>query len=110
MKTLSILLLAIVIIIMAMLFITSRFLKKYLFRGATDLGIDYGEEFLKLRDKAKQWQAENPEEMVYTKSKDGLNLAAHYWDRGKKLTAIFIHGYGNTGQQVTLVANQGCIL
>lgn len=68
------------------------------------LGLDYGEEFAAMCARAEQWSREHPEEMLYITSRDGVKLAAHWWDFGRKHTVIFVHGYGNTGTQATLVA------
>lgn len=99
-----------VVVLLSLLYIVMYFgvrgvLKRFLRR--TDqklLGIDYGDEFLKLQLKADEWSKDNPEEIVSIFSDDGLKLSAHWWDRGRDTTVLFVHGYGNSGSQVTLVA------
>lgn len=85
---------------------TAKLLKKFLRAPKPgSLGLDYGEEFDKLVAHGEKWSRENPEEMVTITSRDGLKLAAHWWDFGYERTVVFVHGYGNTGTQATLVAS-----
>lgn len=85
---------------------TAKLLKKFLRAPKPgSLGLDYGEEFEKLVAHGDSWSRENPEQMVYLTSRDGLKLAAHWWDFGHERTVVFVHGYGNTGKQATLVAS-----
>lgn len=106
MNVLAIFLLLVLLLATGVLLFTRRFQKKFLLRDAADLGIDYGEDFLKLQARAEIWHEKNPEEMVYTTSHDGLRLVAHWWDNGANITVLYVHGYGNTGEQVTLVAER----
>lgn len=83
----------------------AQLLKKFLRAPKPgSLGLDYGEEFAAMCARAEQWSREHPEEMRYITSRDGVKLSAHWWDFGRKHTVIFVHGYGNTGAQATLVA------
>jgi pimeloyl-ACP methyl ester carboxylesterase len=83
----------------------AKLLKKFLRAPKPgSLGLDYGEEFEAMCARGDRWSRENPERMVYLNSRDGYKLAAHWWDFGRERTVIFVHGYGNTGIQATLVA------
>jgi pimeloyl-ACP methyl ester carboxylesterase len=83
----------------------AKLLKKFLRAPKPgSLGLDYGEEFDTMCARGDEWSRENPEKMVYITSHDGFRLAAHWWDFGRERTVIFVHGYGNTGTQATLVA------
>lgn len=83
----------------------ARLLRKFLRAPKPgSLGLDYGEEFDAMCERGERWSLENPEQMLFLTSRDGVRLAAHWWDYGRKHTVIFIHGYGNTGKQATLVA------
>ena len=84
---------------------TAKLLKKFLRAPKPgSLGLDYGEEFDAMCERGERWSRENPEQMLDLTSRDGVKLAAHWWDFGRKHTVIFVHGYGNTGKQATLVA------
>jgi fermentation-respiration switch protein FrsA (DUF1100 family) len=84
---------------------TTKLLKKFLRAPKPgSLGLDYGKEFDAMCERGERWSRANPEQMLSLTSRDGVELAAHWWDFGRKHTVIFVHGYGNTGMQATLVA------
>lgn len=67
-------------------------------------GIDYGKDYQERLKFADEWMNKNPEEELEILSEDGLKLKARWWDFNRKITVLYVHGYGNNGRQAALLA------
>lgn len=84
--------------------VTGHLISRYVKRRPGSLGIDYGEAYAQRLSKASEWEKENSPEYLKVMSFDNLCLKARWWDFNRNVTVLYVHGYGNTGEQAALFA------
>ena len=101
---LCMLIVVVLCLVIIVLLETRYLLVRYVKRRPGSLGIDYGEAYAERLSEAMEWEKKNPPEFLETMSLDNLCLKARWWDFNKDVTVLYVHGYGNTGEQATLFA------